>query len=661
MKESKGVHTGVRIAMQIVFVVMAALTLLQAVAFAVMADRGVYHETLKQAKNNKVTQLTSETAHEITEAYVYHDKQIAREMVENMYDSNTMNLVIKKNGKEYARLGSSAKEEQVSASWTNDYFVVFVQQNDNAECVWMEDMEEAENFCKEFSEDADIYQVSCHTFLTKEEMTGSILGVSINMLQIGYRLRYTIIWTFFITLAVAFILLILLIKTENRKICLVDKLPFDFYLIACYGVVVIGLTVAGMSCIENIFYTTYMFYDASVIYLLAAGLVICCVAVPAATLQLFLSITRQNKNRSLWKNTITYRILCRIIGWAKRSIHFINKNVPVIWKGLLVYSGVCILHIVWLLLCYQRFCYDGEALIMATLVWYAVLVIPYSFLLIQMKKLFESGEKLAEGDFSHKTDTKKMLFDFRKHGEHLNCISVGIQNAVDERMKSEHFKTELITNVSHDIKTPLTSIINYVDLLEKEDLQNPRAAEYLEVLSRQSARLKKLIEDLIEASKASTGALAVHLEECEVGVLLTQAAGEFEEKLSAQELTLLLKKPENEFVIRADGRHLWRVFDNLLNNICKYAQPHTRVYLNLEKNGDYIEIVFRNTSRYELNMTGEELKERFVRGDSSRNTEGNGLGLSIAQSLTELMGGTFELVIDGDLFKVILKFPLING
>ena len=265
---------------------------------------------------------------------------------------------------------------------------------------------------------------------------------------------------------------------------------------------------------------------------------------------------------------------------------------------------------------------------------------------------------MAEGDLEHHIDTQRMFWEFRWHGENLNSISTGMSRAVDERMKSERFKTELITNVSHDIKTPLTSIINYVDLLEKEDLKNEKAEEYLEVLERQSARLKKLIEDLMEASKASTGNLAVHLEQLEADVSVVQIVGEFEEKLEASELKLLIGKPEEPIYILADSRHFWRVVDNLMNNICKYAQPGTRVYVNLERNGDAAVLTFRNTSKYPLNISSEELMERFVRGDSSRNTEGSGLGLSIAKSLMELMGGTFELYVDGDLFKVVLRFPL---
>lgn len=179
------------------------------------------------------------------------------------------------------------------------------------------------------------------------------------------------------------------------------------------------------------------------------------------------------------------------------------------------------------------------------------------------------------------------------------------------------------------------------------------------MLERQSARLKKLIEDLMEASKASTGNLPVKLEKLEAGVSMVQTVGEFDEKMRANALELLIKKPKEPVYIMADGRHFWRVIDNLMNNICKYAQPNTRVYINMEKNEENVQLIFRNTSRYPLNINSDELMERFVRGDSSRNTEGSGLGLSIANSLMELMGGSFHLYVDGDLFKVVLEFPAI--
>jgi signal transduction histidine kinase len=276
----------------------------------------------------------------------------------------------------------------------------------------------------------------------------------------------------------------------------------------------------------------------------------------------------------------------------------------------------------------------------------------------QMIVLQEGSKRIADGDLSAQIDTTGLSWEFKKHAENINRIGDGISAAVEQRMKSEHFRTELITNVSHDIKTPLTSIINYVDLMKKEGVENPTLAEYVDVLDRQSARLKKLIEDLMEASKASTGNLTVHLERCDARVLLTQIVGEFEEKTAARELTMVVNNPQEPLWIMVDSRHIWRVLENLLNNICKYAQPQTRVYITLEKIDADAVLTFRNISHYQLNISSEELMERFVRGDSSRNTEGSGLGLSIAQSLTALMNGTLELFVDGDLFKVVLKFGI---
>ena len=285
-----------------------------------------------------------------------------------------------------------------------------------------------------------------------------------------------------------------------------------------------------------------------------------------------------------------------------------------------------------------------------------LLCIVVFLLAIQMYELQKASQHIAEGDLTHKIDTNKMFWECKKHGENLNKIGEGMSKAVDERMKSEHFKTELISNVSHDIKTPLTSIINYVDLLEKEELDNEKASEYLEVLDRQSSKLKKLTEDLIEASKASSGNVTVNNERMEVSVFLTQTVGEFEEKLSLAGLELIMSKLEEPVYIMADGKHLWRIVDNLMNNICKYAQQGTRVYVTLETLEKKISITFRNVSKYPLNISGEELMERFVRGDKSRNTEGHGLGLSIAQSLMKVIGGDMSIIVDGDLFKVILIF-----
>jgi signal transduction histidine kinase len=231
---------------------------------------------------------------------------------------------------------------------------------------------------------------------------------------------------------------------------------------------------------------------------------------------------------------------------------------------------------------------------------------------------------------------------------------------VDERMKSEHFKAELITNVSHDLKTPLTSIINYIDLLKKENVENPTAREYIEVLDRKSQRLKKLTEDLVDASKASTGAMPTNLEPLNLGQLVNQALGEYDEKLEGKRLTPVVSLPEEAVTVLADGRHLWRVMDNLLGNCVKYAMPGTRIYLSVQIRESEAVLIMKNISEQPLNLTEEELMERFVRGDSSRTTEGSGLGLSIARSLMDLQKGDFRIEVDGDLFKAIVTVPLYS-
>ena len=293
----------------------------------------------------------------------------------------------------------------------------------------------------------------------------------------------------------------------------------------------------------------------------------------------------------------------------------------------------------------------GKNLVLVPMVLYTALM---------LRKLQKGGKALAAGDLGYQVDTKRMFWDFKHHGENLNSIGEGMTAAVEQRPKSERMKTELITNVSHDIKTPLTSIINYSDLIEKEPCDNPTITEYAGVLHRQSERLKRLIDDLVEASKASTGNLEILLAPCEVGVMLTQTAGEYEQKLQEKDLVLITNQPEHPVKIMADGRRLWRVFDNLMNNICKYAQRSTRAYLTLEEQNGQAVISFKNISRDPLNLSPDELIERFVQGDTARKSEGNGLGLSIAKSLTELQNGRMELTTDGDLFKVVLSFPTIR-
>lgn len=366
-----------------------------------------------------------------------------------------------------------------------------------------------------------------------------------------------------------------------------------------------------------------------------------------------------------WQNTLVYKVLrffTRICKGLFRGLKTLLRGTPMVWKTVLLCLVVCLVEFLGLIAFYR---YSGILLFFWGLEK-VILCVAVTFAAILCKNLQEGSEALAEGDLNYHLDTSHMILDFKEHGENLNRIGEGISAAVEQRMKSEHLKTELITNVSHDIKTPLTSIINYADLIGKEvapdevemdDAKEQRISEYAEVLLRQSKKLKKLLDDLLEASKATTGNLEVHPEICDVSVLLSQAVGEYEQRFSEKALDTIVRQPEETVKVMADGRHLWRVFDNLFNNIYKYAQPDSRVYLNVEHDGQNVNVIFRNMSAFPLEMSPEELEERFTRGDKSRHMEGNGLGLSIAKSLTELQHGSMEIVTDGDLFKVVITLP----
>ena len=270
--------------------------------------------------------------------------------------------------------------------------------------------------------------------------------------------------------------------------------------------------------------------------------------------------------------------------------------------------------------------------------------------------LLESTKRMSQGDLDTKVDDKLLIGSFEEYATHLNSLAGVAEQAARDKMKSERMKAELITNVSHDIKTPLTSIINYVDLLQKTDSQED-ARQYLEVLDRQSHRLKKLIDDLMEMSKASTGNMHVDIQRVNAVEAINQALGEFSEKLEQVELSPIFNPPEEPLYIHADGRLTWRVLSNLLSNAVKYALPGTRLYIDLVRLDDRVLISLKNISKEQLNVSSEELMERFVRGDASRNTEGSGLGLNIAKSLMDLQMGQLQLLVDGDLFKATLIFP----
>ena len=444
-------------------------------------------------------------------------------------------------------------------------------------------------------------------------------------------------------------------ETEPR-LNLVDRIPLDLYaaavVMACVGIFA--------------FWTNRFFYGDAMhivrVYNYSIGIQLVLLALTLVgvffglILALLLSFATRVKCGKWWRNTVIYRVLRLIWRVVKAVWHWfgrVGRMIPIVWRTALIMLGLYILLFLMVILTLSGRLFWLYSLILFLAVIYAAAI----FGAWQMKSLKKAGQQLAEGKFNEKIDTTHMYWEFKSHAENLNSIGDGLSKVVAQRMKSERLKTELITNVSHDIKTPLTSIINYVDLLQKAGTEEERR-EYLAVLDRQSHRLKKLTEDLVEASKASPGNMSVNLAPTNTQEIINQSYGEYSAKLEAGRLNTVINIPEPVPVIMADGRLLWRVIDNLFNNVVKYALPETRVYVDVHVEGGEAVISMKNISRAALNISAEELMERFVRGDASRSTEGSGLGLNIARSLTELQHGKFSISTDGDLFKAEIRLPL---
>ena len=467
------------------------------------------------------------------------------------------------------------------------------------------------------------------------------LDYTINVLQ--YRFRYFFLGGIFLSailLVVCIVVFILGIgksyKTGEVEENIFTKIPFDIvtviYLFAACCLLVIFTQIYSEE--EQLISFSFLIL-ISVIY--------------------GINFIHRIKLKTIFKNTLCWRLLKLL------------SHISLLWKTILVLIFISIvetLAVIFISLCYRDigiFLFVTFALFVEKCFIYPVVL----YIVLMTKQLFKAGEKLSEGDVDYKINLTTLIGDYKKHGENLNNLSKAVNNAVDERMKSERMKTELITNVSHDLKTPLTSVINYSDLISREidsiesnesDEHIEKISEYSEVLNRQSYKLKHLLEDLVEVSKATSGNMELNIERLDAGTILSQALGEYEERFEEKNLEPVVSACEEGLYVKADSRKLWRVTDNLLQNIYKYALPGTRVFFEAKELNGKISLTFKNTSRDIITVSPEELTERFTRNDDSRHTEGNGLGLAIAKTLTEAMGGEFKLNTDGDLFKVTVIF-----
>ena len=362
------------------------------------------------------------------------------------------------------------------------------------------------------------------------------------------------------------------------------------------------------------------------------------------------SFIKKLKTGTLIKTSLIYRICRRIVIWTKNifTTIFNNLNINLKFIGILV-----ALVLITLILCGV---FGGFGIFFA-IIMYGIVIYIVMKRLYEFSKIKSHLKEMYYGNTIGNINIQDYKGELKEIAIYINEISNGLENAVNEKLKSERLKTELITNVSHDIKTPLTSIINYVDLLKKEEIANDKIKEYVNILDNKSQRLKKLIEDLVEASKASSGNIKLEKQQINLVELINQTVGEFSDKFNEKSLNAVINtNNKEEYNIEADTRYMYRVVENIFSNVYKYSLESSRVYIDIREENKKIKLEIKNISKEPLNITEEELMERFVRGDKSRNTEGSGLGLSIAKSLTELQSGEFNIMIDGDLFKVEIVF-----
>ena len=620
-------------------VILSALLLMASVLGAVyMVLDGYYFRTEEVIREEKIESMAQDTSQDLF--YQYFDVYSGEFKFKDTSDfGNFIFRIVDEDGKIYVKSGSSPD----SYTYKAYYAVIPPEDQNSGNAYWIHSFQDPDYVGQREKNNADAKIYTMEFSVMSDNSLNDRFTVYSKVHHLLYSLKtgiYVIGVLAFVLLIVSFISLMCVAGRKPGKEEIVPwyfhKLPFD-------------IVTAG-----------YLFFVASVLMLfatysdelgfMAAG---CC----AVFLPLFcMSIAVRIKTHTLIRNTIIYKVLSFLWRGLKalgRGVVAILKNMKILYKVII---ALVVLMFIWAVV----ILFDHLTLDAMIYAFTILFVIPFIlFVTLQIDKVLKGAKELSEGNFDYVIDTNGMLPGIRKHAENLNSIA-GVQKiAVEEKLKSERMKTELITNVSHDIKTPLTSIINYADLISKEETVSEKSKEYSEVLVRQSKRLKTLLEDLVEASKASTGNLEVDLQPCDAQIFVTQSAGEFEEKMKEYDLTLFTSVPDDQIRIMADGRRMQRIFDNLLNNICKYSLPGTRVYVDLTENATEAVFTFKNTSKEQLNMTEAELMERFTRGDSSRNTEGSGLGLSIAGNLAELQNGSLKLTTDGDLFKATLTFPKI--
>lgn len=557
-------------------------------------------------------------------------------------------IIIDKEGTIFTNIKVENYNEKIEQIKNSEYYWYKETSNINTNLEQLNDTGFAYNYGLENLKDIKNNKFSIYTTFDKEQSSTLEYKVNVSIYNFVANVGSMPVYAMSYSILILFIIGIYLIwsighKKSKEGIYLSNLDKFSYEIIFAVGlIVIITFLLIGKECLSN-----------ANIYTLVIGLIaylicyISCAVIAITTI-------KRIKARNFIKTTLAYRI-CK---WIKEKIeettNLVLWNKEITTKLIIYYIGFLVIS-AFLVITTGITGFFG--IILLLIFWSLALYVILNYCK-QLNNIKQQLKCIYEGKQDTKIDTQNLEKNLKEMGEYVNSLSTGLTKAVEESLKSERMKTQLITNVSHDIKTPLTSIINYVDLLKKEEMPNEKAKEYLEILDNKSQRLKRLTEDLVEASKATSGNIKLNMESINLKELIKQISGEFEDKFKEKNLELILQMPKEKVNIKADSRYLYRVIENMYTNIIKYALEGSRVYIDIIKKENKVRIELKNISKAKLNINAEELMQRFVRGDTSRNTEGSGLGLSIAESLTKLQGGNFSIHLDGDLFKVVIEFIL---
>ena len=498
------------------------------------------------------------------------------------------------------------------------------------------------------------------TLCVRQDMTAhDNYYLALKLLNISMTLRYAVFVLLFILICVAAFLLGWLMYSvgkpkDAKKQFLIDRIPFDILVLIVIAFTAFALTLILLTSVPNIKETNIVLWNAIILiieFFQSIVLLVFCI-----------SLASRIKSGSVLKNTIPYKIANKI---RKKTKQNENIKIPFIGKTLIAMGGALVFDLAIVFYFVYKYKTSETGLLSDFhFLFFAFSQVAFLFVFgsvffliaFNLNAMRENSKKIASGDYGSIPDSHIMFGDFRAINEDLIAIKDEMINALEEKNRSTEMRNELIANISHDLKTPLTSIINYSDIVSSGGCNEEELENYLGIIKNQSQKLNNLLQNLIEVSKVSTGTIEVNFESLDIVLYLTQIIDEFSHLFAEKNLTPVLDIPDESIFIECDGTMLWRVFENLINNICNYAMPDTRVFIDVRRKDNNVEISLKNTSANKITLTEEELVQRFKRNDKSRRTGGNGLGLSIAKSFTEVQRGKFELIIDGDLFKTVMTF-----